>query len=277
MNIKIKKASGLIEDFDPGKLRESLLRSGADREQAEEIIGKVIPDMQPYSSTRKIFRLAHKYLRQFNRSSELRYSLKKALTRLGPTGYPFERYVGEVFRHCGYDVRVGVILEGKCVTHEVDVLAVNSSEVSIVECKYRNRAGNAPDVKVAMYVHSRFRDLRVEMKHQYPGRSFKGLLVTNTRFTADAIKYAKCCGLKLKSWKYPEKDSLEGMIEKYKLYPVTVMSGLNSGQIRKLFEQKIILMADLAKMDPGDIGQLLSVSDKRAAALKEQADKLCFC
>lgn len=277
MRIKIKKASGLIEDFDPGKLRESLLRSGADREQVEEIIGKVMPDMQPYTSTRKIFRLAHKYLRQFNRSSVLRYSLKKALMRLGPTGYPFERYVGELFRHCGYDVNVGVMLEGKCVTHEVDVLAVNRREVFIVECKYRNRVENAPDVKVAMYVHSRFRDLRAEMKHQYPGRLFKGLLVTNTRFTADAITYAQCYGLKLKSWKYPAKESLEGMIEKHKLYPVTVMSGLTSGQIRKLFAKNIILMADLAKMKSGDIRKLLSVSDKRAAVLKEQAEKLCFC
>jgi hypothetical protein len=277
MNIKIKKASGLVEDFDPGKLRESLLRSGADREQAEEIIGKVMPDMQPYTSTRKIFRLAHKYLRQFNRSSVLRYSLKKALMRLGPTGYPFERYVGELFRHCGYDVRVGVILEGKCVTHEVDVLAVNRNEVAIVECKYRNRAENAPDVKVAMYVHSRFRDLRTEMKHQYPGRSFKGLLVTNTRFTADAIKYAQCCGLKLKSWKYPEKNSLEGMIETHKLYPVTVMSGLTSSQLRKLFMQNIVLMKDLAHMESGEIKRLLLITKKRASAVKEQAEQLCSC
>ena len=104
-----------------------------------------------------------------------------------------------------------------------------------------------------MYVHSRFRDLRAEMKHQYPGRSFKGLLVTNTRFTADAIKYAQCYGLKLKSWKYPEKDSLEGMIEEQKLYPITVMSGLTSSQLRKLFTQNIILMKYLAHMKTGEM------------------------
>ena len=201
MKIKIKKVSGIIEDFNADKLLTSLIRSGADRDQAEEVIAKVIPEIQPYTSTKKIFRLAHKYLRQFNRSSVLRYSLKKALMQLGPTGYPFERYVGELLKHYGYDVNVGVILEGKCVKHEVDVFAINNSEISLVECKYRNRAENAPDVKVAMYFHSRFRDLRSAMKNQYPGRSFKGLLVTNTRFTADAIQYAECTGLKLKSWR----------------------------------------------------------------------------
>jgi hypothetical protein len=277
MNIKIKKASGIIEDFNPDKLLGSLIRSGADRDQAEEVISQIVPDIQPYTSTKKIFRLARKYLRQFNRSTVLRYSLKKSLLRLGPSGYPFEKYVGELFKNYGYSVTTGVILEGRCVKHEVDVFADNNNEIRLVECKYRNRVENAPDVKVAMYFHSRFRDLRAGMKTQYPGKSFSGWIATNTRFTEDAIKYAACSGLKLISWRYPEKGSLEQMIEEKKLYPITVISGLTSEQMRQLFEQKIILMKDLAKMAPGDIKRLLSVSDKRALALKEQADKLCFC
>lgn len=277
MNIKIKKASGIIEDFNPDKLLESLIRSGADRDQAGEVISQIVPDIQPYTSTKKIFRLARKYLRQFNRSTVLRYSLKKSLLRLGPSGYPFEKYVGELFKNYGYSVNTGVFLEGKCVTHEVDVFAYNNNEIRLVECKYRNRVENAPDVKVAMYFDSRFRDLRTGMKTQYPGKAFSGWLVTNTRFTSDAIKYAACSGLKLISWRYPGKGSLEQMIEEKKLYPVTVIPGLTSVQTRQLFEQKIILMKDLAKMAPGDIKRLLSVSDKRALALKESADKLCFC
>jgi Holliday junction resolvase len=277
MKIKIKKASGIIEDFNPGKLLESLIRSGADRDQAEEVISQIVPELQPYTSTKKIFRLAHKYLRQFNRSTVLRYSLKKSLLRLGPSGYPFEKYVGELFKHYGYDVNVDVILEGRCVKHEVDVFAFNNNEIRLVECKYRNKVENAPDVKVAMYFHSRFRDLHSGMKSQHQGKSFSGWIVTNTRFTEDAIKYAVCSGLKLISWRYPGKGSLEQIIEEKKLYPVTVLSGLTSGQTRQLFEQKIILMKDLAKMAPGDIKRLLSVSDRKALALKEQANKLCFC
>lgn len=277
MNIRIKKASGITEDFNPDKLLESLLRSGADRDQAEEVISHILPDIQPYTSTKKIFRLARKYLRQFNRSTVLRYSLKKSLLKLGPSGYPFEKYVGELFKHYGYSVNTGVFLEGKCVKHEVDVLAFNDNEMRLVECKYRNRAENAPDVKVALYFHSRFRDLRAAMKTQHHGKSFSGWIVTNTRFTEDAIKYAVCSGLKLVSWRYPGKGSLEQMIEDKKLYPVTVIPGLTSAQTRHLFEEKVILMKDLAKMPPADIKKLLSVSDKRALSLKEQADKLCFC
>jgi hypothetical protein len=277
MNIKIKKASGVVEDFDSSKLLNSLIRSGADRDKAEEIISKVLPDVTPYSSTRKIYRLAHKYLRQFNRSSVLRYSLKKAMMRLGPTGYPFEKYIGELLVQYGYEVEVGVVLEGKCVKHEGDVFARRGKDILLIECKFRNSAESSPDVKIAMYVHSRFRDLRAAMKSIYPGRHMAGWLVTNTRFTTDAIQYARCSGLTLKSWRYPEKGSLEQMIEERKLYPVTVMSGLTGAHLRKLFEHNIILMKDLAKMELPEIKRLLSITEKRAANLKEAADKLCFC
>ncbi|MBI5098919.1 MAG: restriction endonuclease [Nitrospirae bacterium] len=277
MNIQVKKASGIIEDFNSQKLLESLLRSGAEQVQAEEIIEKIIPEIKPYTSTKKIYRLAHRYLGQFNRVSGLRYSIKRGLLRLGPSGYPFEKYFGELLKQYAYQVDVGVTMEGKCVKHEIDVFAVNDNEVVLVECKYRNRTENAPDVKIALYVHARFQDLGPVIKSRYPGKSFSGWLVTNTRFTSDAIQYAQCAGVRIKSWRYPENDSLEKMIEDKKLYPVTIMSILNSAQIRKLIENRIILMKDLANMKTTDIQRLLSVTESKALALKQQADELCFC
>jgi len=275
--MKIKKASGNIEDFSSQKLVDSLIRSGAERDQAEEILEKIISEISPYTSTKKIYRLAHKYLRRFNRTSGLRYSLKRGLHRLGPSGYPFEKYFGGIMKHYGYRVDVGMILEGKCVKHEIDVFATNDREVVAVECKYRNTAENAPDVKIALYVHSRFQDLRPVLKSRYPGKNFNGWLVTNTRFTSEAIQYAECMGLRLKSWRYPNNGSLEKMIEDKKLYPVTVLSSLNSSQIRKLIDRRIILMKDLAQMGAQDIQRLLSVSEGNAAAVKQQANDLCFC
>jgi len=276
-NIKIKKASGVIEDFSSRKLLDSLIRSGTDRDQAGEILEKITSEISPYMSTKRIYRLAQKYLRQFNRATGLRYSLKRGLMRLGPSGYPFEKYFGEIMRQYGYHVDVGIILEGKCVKHEIDVFAANDREVVSVECKYRNNAENAPDVKVAMYVHSRFQDLRPVMKARYPDRTFTGWLVTNTRFTSDAIQYAECMGLRMKSWRYPDGNSLEKMIESKKLYPVTVLSTLNSYQIRKLIDHRIILMKQLAQMDERDIRRLLSITGNKAAELKHQANELCFC
>ena len=277
MRIQIKKANGEIQDFEPGKLLNSLIRSGADAEHAEQIVKEVTTQIRPHMSTKKIYRLAHKYLQHYNKASVLRYSIKKALLRLGPSGYPFEKYVGEILSHSGYRVKVGVKIQGKCVNHEVDVFAENDKEIILVECKYRNNTEGSHDVKTALYVHSRHQDLRAAMESTYPDKEIHGWLVINTRFTIDALKFGECSGMTLKSWRYPENESLEKMIEQMKLYPITVMSNLNSHQIKTLIANNIILMKDLSRMGHVAISKLLSISEKRASVIKHQAEELCAC
>ncbi len=277
MKIKVRKASGIIEDLNTDKLRASLLRSGADSDQAEEIIKTILQEITPYTNTKKIYKLAKKYLKQINHASGLRYTLKRALFRLGPSGYPFEKYIGELLKHHGYQVDTGVILEGKCVKHEVDVFAIKDKEVSLIECKYHNRAGNTTDVKVAMYIHSRFQDLKPVIKTRYPDKAFKGCLVTNTRCTSDAVQYAECTRLHVKSWRYPDNGSLQEIIEDKRLYPVTIISGVKSGLMKTLFEQNIILLKTLSEMKIKEIQTILSLPENKARALKKQADALCSC
>ncbi len=277
MRVKIKKATGQIEDFNEKKLLNSLINAGAEKEDAREVVNEILSQIKPHMSTRKIYRLAHRLLKKYNRASVLRYSLKEALLRIGPSGYPFEKFVGELLRSREYNVDVGAILEGKCVNHEVDVLAENNEELLLVECKFHNRSEGAHDVKTALYVHARHQDLRAAMQKQYPDKQINGWLVTNTRFTDDAIQFAECSGMNIVSWGYPAKNSLENMIEESKLYPVTVLSGLSAQQVRKLIEQDMVLMKDLAKMDPASIRKLLSITDRRASQLKQQAEELCYC
>jgi Holliday junction resolvase-like predicted endonuclease len=277
MKIKIKKANGEIQDFIPAKLLNSLIRAGAEPEHAHTIVKDVTSQIQPHMSTRKIYRMAHKYLRHYNKASVLRYSIKQALLRLGPSGYPFEKYVGEILSHLGYSVQVGIKIDGKCVNHEVDVFAENDKEIILVECKYRNHTEGSHDVKTALYVHSRHQDLRAAMENTYPDKEIKGWLVINTRFTTDALQFGECSGMTLKSWRYPEKESLEKMIENLKLYPITVMSNLNSKQVKTLIDNNIILMKDLARMDYAEISKILSISEKRASTIKKQAEELCAC
>jgi hypothetical protein len=274
MEIKVAKASGLVEDLDTAKLRASLIRSGADIDEAEEIIEIVLSKIEHYTSTKRIYRLAKKYLRQVNRASGLRYSLKSALFRLGPSGYPFERYIGELMRRYGYHVNTDVFLEGKCIRHEIDVLAVKDNEISLVECKYHNTSGNFTDVKVAMYIHSRFEDLWPVLREQHHKKQYKGWLVTNTRCTSDAIRYAECIGMNVVGWRYPKDRGLQEMIEDKKLYPVTIISGVKSSLIKKLIEYNILLLKDLGALEVKDIQEMLLISDRQAVALKEQANQL---
>ena len=277
MAMRITKASGKTEDINSEKLRISLVRAGASDEQSSEIIDRIMLEIAPLSSTKKIYRLARKYLKQLNHASGMRYSLKQALFRLGPTGYPFEKYYSHLLKSYGYETQTGSIIEGKCVKHEIDVIAVRNDEINIVECKYHNKSGTTVDVKVAMYVESRFRDIAPVMAVKYPDRKFRGWLVTNTRFTDDALQYAECSKFGLKSWRHPDDQSLEKMIEDKRLYPVTIVSGIQSGLIVRLLKENIILLKDLVSMNIRDIRHILSLPEKKAAALKKQADELCRC
>lgn len=277
MAIQITKASGKTEDIDTEKLRNSLVKSGASDVLASDIIDRIIHEIAPLTSTKKIYRLAKKYLKQLNHASGLRYSLKRALFRLGPTGYPFEKYYSYLLESYGYKTRTGSIIEGRCVKHEVDVIAVGGEDVNFIECKYHNKPGATVDVKVTMYVESRFRDLSPVITAMYPEKKFRGWLVTNTRLTDDALQYAECNDFSVRSWGYPGNLSLEKMIEDKRLYPVTIVSGIQAGLISKLLKEDIILVKDLVDMNVRDIRRILSLPERKAAALKKQADELCQC
>ena len=79
---------------------------------------------------------------------------------LGPAGYPFERFIGAILEHQGYHVEVGQLVKGYCVRHEVDVIADRDDRRYMVECKFHTRQAHNSDVKVSLYIHSRFNDIR---------------------------------------------------------------------------------------------------------------------
>lgn len=278
MSLKIIKASGKYEDFEITKLVDSLIRSGASGDVAQDIAKKVASQVTPSSHTKHIFKMAKRLLRQYNRATDMRYSIKKAIYSLGPSGYQFEKYFGRILKEYGYSVEVNQVLRGYCVTHEVDVLAIKDNKGFVIECKYHSNGGIPTDVKIALYIHSRFEDIRkvYESSPENNLRIHGGWLVTNTRCSTDAIKYAECVGLKLVSWKYPEKASLEKMIENKRLYPITILSSVKKNSIETLFRNGIILAKDIADMDEQTFLKRSDLEAGTARTLKREADELCF-
>ncbi len=275
--LRVIKASGKEETFNRQKLLRSLTQSGASEETAEEVIRQILPHITPHMSTRKLYHLAYKRLRRLNHSSSLRYSLKKAIFKLGPTGYPFEQYFSEILKANGYFTETNLILQGRCIQHEVDVLAKNEEKIYVIECKYHHSPGRITNSKDALYVKSRFDDLKAFFQKKYPDKGYSGWLVTNTRFSTDAIEFARCAGYRLTSWKYPEGEGLEKMIEDKRLYPVTILSGIKANLSKILIDKGIILLKDLSEMSAKEIMQLLNIPEKVATAIKKHADNLCVC
>jgi hypothetical protein len=277
MAIQVIKASGNAEEFNSSKLVNSLVRAGAPEDVARDIAEKVSLQITPSFHTRHIFRMAKKLLRKYNRATGMRYSIKRAIYALGPTGYPFEKYVARILKAYGYSVEVNRIIKGYCVTHEVDVLASRDDRRCVIECKHHANGDKPADVKIALYVHSRFNDIRkaFEFSEHKNSHVHEGWLVTNTRCSVDAIKYAECVGLKIVSWRYPEKESLEMMIEGKRLYPITILPVATKNAIQSLTSRDIILADEIAGMDEQTFLRKSGLDRATTLSIKKEADELC--
>ncbi|MBE0662445.1 MAG: restriction endonuclease [Bacteroidales bacterium] len=273
---KIIKASGEEQDFSEEKLRNSLHRSGAPQALVDAIVTEVYSYMRDGITTRQIYDMAFQILRKRVRSNAARYSLKRAIMELGPTGFPFERLVAEVFIKQGYAVEVSKTIRGKCVRHEVDVVAQKDNVIVMVECKYHNTQGKICNVHVPLYIRSRFNDIESVWRSDQRNENidFEGWVVTNTRFSGDAEEYGICAGLKLVGWDFPHKDSLKEMIEKAGLLPITVITGLAAKQKQILLEAGVLLCSELCQKP--HLLDLLHLDPRKQDKVMEEVHDLCL-
>lgn len=139
--ILIVKASGERELFSDKKLRDSLEKSGAPTTLIEKIISHIIKELKDGTKTADIYRHAFSILRKSHHVSAARYSLKEAIMELGPSGHPFERFVGELLKTQGFLAEVSKVVPGFCVTHEIDVIGEKDNRHIMVECKFHNQPG----------------------------------------------------------------------------------------------------------------------------------------
>ena len=267
MSRHIIKSNGNIEDFDSEKIINSLIRSGCSRKQSESAFEYIKGGIHDGMSTDDIYQMALKHLSKVEHKLALKYSLKKAMMGMGPHGYIFEQYISKILSKYGYHTEVSQILKGRCVDHEVDVVAKKDNLVFFIECKYHNHRGTYSDVKTALYIHARFVDIeKAIIKKPDEKTHYYGWLVTNTKCTGDAVKYASCVKLKILAWQYPETKNLQYYIEKKKLYPVSILTSINKKQKEVLFDSGILLVQELIAMDAEGIMSILSID--RSATLK---------
>lgn len=243
----IVKSSGEKMPFAPQKLRKSLLHSGAPSGEVDTIVQKVSEEIYEGMSTREIYNRAFALLRKYKKACASRYKLKKAIYELGPTGFPFEKFISAVLDHSGHQTCTNQIFRGQCVDHEIDVVAEDPEGTTLIECKFHSDEGKKCNVKIPLYIHSRFEDIVRwnERKGETRVRLKPAWVVTNTRFTGDAQKYGKCAGLYLLSWNYPPKNSLKCRIDQSGLYPITVSTLLSAREKEFLLGRGVVLCKEL--------------------------------
>jgi hypothetical protein len=274
-NFDITKSSGERVKFSLTKLRASLKRTGADKQTVDQIIDKVRDELYQGITTKEIYNRAFALLKKKKSYFASKYKLKKAIYELGPTGFPFERFVGAILKYSGYKVSIGSVLQGKCVTHEIDVVAHKDEETTIVECKFHGEQGINCNVKVPLYINSRYEDVKAYWNtNPKNGTSLiQGWVVTNTRFTEDAIQYSNCCGLYLLSWDYPENNALKDRIDRLGLYPITVSTLLTAREKQFLLSRNVVLCRELIH-DKFYLDHL-GVSEVRKEKILKEISQLC--
>lgn len=268
----ITKADGSTEVFDPSRLVSSLERAGAGPHTAHRIADTITETVTPGASSKEIYTRAFTLLRKEARPVAARYALRRALLDLGPTGHPFEDFISHLYRSEGWQVETRKLITGHCVTHEVDFYASHpdKNEYLAAELKYHNDPGYKTDLKTALYVKARFEDIFTCDPTVRACPIDRGILITNTKFTSEAIAYAECAGVELLGWGYPAHDSLFMRMSRSRVYPITSLMSISLAEKRLLMDQGVIAVdqilahrryLDALHLGGERIGELLAEAD----------------
>lgn len=245
MPFTVQKVDGTKEEYDENKIRNSALRVGVPKAMQEEMLEHIRGRLYDGITTRDIFAMVKEFLHsQSQRTLADKYNLKEALSALGPSGYPFEKYLALLLGKVGYSCRTNQIMQGSCVTHEVDVVAEKGNETYVIEAKFHKNASQRTDVRVPLYIRARYEDIAAAL----PTTKLAPWIVTNTRFSTDAQKYSRCKGIRLTSWSYPEGEGIVDLIEHTRLFPVTMLDMLNQEDKLRLLNSGVVACEQL--LDP---------------------------
>ncbi len=269
----IINSEGKSLPFSIKKIYQSCRRSGASKSLAKKISEEVAREAYPGIKTSEIAVLVKEFLLRKSPKTSIKFSLKEAMRKLGPSGFDFEKYIGQIFSKKGFEVKLNQIISGACISsYEIDFVARRKDSIRIGECKYHYLPGTKVDLKVSLYNYARFLDI---LNGQYfDNQELKATLVTNAKFTNKAIKYSKCMNVELLGWRYPPKKGLQSLIEKSNLYPITILPSFN-GYLKQVFAQRgKMLASDLLRVSTQALAKELRLPLKKIEKLAEEAEIL---
>lgn len=267
MLIDVVKASGEKVAFSKKKAENSLARAKIPEDLRKKALAYLETVIYPEIPTREIYKLLFDYLRRISRHHAARYSLKSALIALGPSGYPFEKFVTKLLEAEGYTAKINAVIKGECLEHEIDVVAEKEKEKIMVECKFHHELGMKTDTQIALYVYARFLDVAKNNGFTKPW------IVTNTKITQNVRRYSECKGINILSWDYPILKSLPSLIEENNLHPITALTTLSKREKEVLLKEGLVLCSDFTNSDPG-ITKQLSLNPERFRQAQREAQLL---
>lgn len=272
--MKVTKYSGELVHYDEQKLINSLRKSGADLAVADAIVKQIESEMYEGISSKRIYKRAYQLLKNISNVHAARYNLRTALLGLGPAGFFFEKFIAKVMQEQDFETKVNTSLNGKCISHEIDVLLLKKNIITMIECKFHSGQDAKSDVKIPMYILSRFNDVKDKKYDLFFSKSTisKCMIVTNNKFTTDAIQFGTCSGLSMLSWDYPKKNGIKELVDRFRVYPVTCLTSLTKAEKDQLLILDCITIKDLIQHP--DYLKTIELSHNRTKNVLKEANQL---
>jgi hypothetical protein len=243
------KSSGKKIKFDRKRIIKTCIRSGLSSKEADSVVASVETQIYDGIHTRELLKMIISEIRKHDKHAASRYDLKGAIMRLGPSGFAFEKFIARLLEEEGYKTKTNQIIQGSCIKHEIDVVAEKQNKL-VIECKYHNSPGIYTGVKDILYTYARFLDLKDGYKDGKCENFSNVWLASNTKFSTDVLTYATRKNIKLLGWGYPPRESLQKLIEKHKLYPITMLRSVNKETMKELLSYNIIVINDIISKKP---------------------------
>lgn len=242
MITQVTKIDGTTEPYNEEKIRSSATRVGVPEVLQNDMLKSIRDRLYDEIKTNEIFQMIKEFLRRSDSPHlAMKYNLKDALAMLGPSGYPFEKYLALLLEEVGYTTLTNQIIGGSCVTHEVDVLAQKDKITYFIEAKFHKNVSQRTDVRVTLYIKARYDDI----KSNWQKGNTRAWIITNTRFSTDAIKYSECQNIRLTSWGYPSGEGIMDLIEHTGLHPITMIEDLSAGDKMRLLSAGVVTCRQL--------------------------------
>lgn len=244
MTTMVSKVDGTKEVYNEDKIRRSASRVGVPQNVQDMMLEHIRGRLYDGIPTHEIFEMIKEFLHTSSVPHlAMKYNLKAALSELGPSGYPFEQYLALLLAAVGYTTMTNQTIQGSCVSHEVDVLAIKDNVTYFIEAKFHKSPSQSADVKIALYIKARYDDL----KSAWTKGETRPWIITNTRFSTDAITYSDCQNIRLMSWGYPKGKGLVDLIEETGLHPITILDNLTQTDKVRLLTAGIVTCQQLMR------------------------------
>ncbi|HDM88411.1 MAG TPA: restriction endonuclease [Candidatus Bathyarchaeota archaeon] len=269
--VRVRKADGRFQPFDRRKVIRTCMKLRVGRIEAERIADKISKMVYDGIPTNEILSAIYEEVKKIRPEYEHAHDLREAISMIRPKP-DFEYFIGITLSSLGYRVESARIVDGRCIEHEIDGIAMKNDEVLMVEVKHHVNPHTYTGLDVFLAVHSTLRDLMDGYRlglHSYPFTA--ALVACNTKISQHAERYARCVGIRYMGWRYPRAFALEDLITRHKLYPITMLKILKRDHVERLGDRGIVTLKQLIEIDVDRLMEILEISEKEIKEIKDKA------